>query len=80
MESGAGAVCVCSTDETYPALVPPLIQGVRAARPGTSIILAGYPPDQVEAHKASGVDEFIHVRANALEVLTTIAKRLGVIV
>lgn len=80
VESGAGAVCVCSTDETYPALVPPLIQGVRAARPGTSIILAGYPPDQVEAHKASGVDEFIHVRANALEVLTTIAKRLGVIV
>jgi hypothetical protein len=24
---GAGAVCLCSTDETYPALVPPLVQG-----------------------------------------------------
>lgn len=76
--SGAGAVCLCSTDDTYPALVPALVSGLRSARPGIPVILAGYPPDQVDAHKAAGVDEFIHVRANALEVLTAIAKRLGV--
>ncbi len=80
VESGAGAVCLCSTDDTYPALVPPLIQGLRAARPGLTVILAGYPPEQVEAHKAAGVDEFIHLRASAIEVLTAIAKRLGVTV
>ncbi|MGE3309386.1 MAG: methylmalonyl-CoA mutase family protein [Limisphaerales bacterium] len=80
VESGAGAVCLCSADETYPALVPAVVAGLRAARPGTVVILAGYPPDQVEAHKAAGVDEFIHLRADALEVLTAIAKRLGVAV
>jgi len=80
VESGAGAVCICSTDETYPVLVPALIQGLRAARPGLPVILAGYPPEQIEALKAVGVDEFIHVRANAIEVLTAIAKRMGVTV
>ncbi len=79
-ESGARAVCLCSTDETYPDLVPAVIGGLRATRPGTVVILAGYPSEQVEAHKASGVDEFIHLRADALEVLTAIAKRLGVAV
>ena len=78
LASGAVAVCICSTDETYPALVPLLVQGLKAAHEGMVVILAGYPPDQVEAHRAAGVDEFIHLRANALEVLTALAKRLGV--
>jgi methylmalonyl-CoA mutase len=65
-------------DDTYPTLVPALVKAVRAGRPQTLVILAGYPPDQIEAHKAAGVDEFIHIRANALEVLTAIAARLGV--
>lgn len=77
-ESGAEAVCICSTDETYPALVPPLVAALRARRPGLPVILAGYPPDQVEALRAAGVDEFIHLRANALEVLISIAKKVGV--
>lgn len=77
-ESGADAVCVCSTDETYPALVPPIASGLAAADPDAVLVLAGYPPDQIEAHKASGVELFIHVRADALEVLTLLAQRLGV--
>jgi methylmalonyl-CoA mutase len=77
-DAGADAVCLCSTDETYPALVPPLVQTLRARNSTALVILAGYPPDQVEAHRNAGVEEFIHVRANALEVLTRIAKRLGV--
>jgi len=42
------------------------------------VVLAGYPQDQVEAHKASGVDEFIHVRANLLQVLGGLQKKIGV--
>ncbi|MCC6234747.1 MAG: acyl-CoA mutase large subunit family protein [Verrucomicrobiales bacterium] len=78
ISAGAEAMCICSTDETYPELVPPLVRAVRAQSPGVLVLLAGYPPDQVEAHKASGVDDFIHVRANALSVLTAVARRLGV--
>ena len=29
------------------------------------IVLAGFPQDQIEAHKKAGVDEFIHIRADA---------------
>lgn len=78
LESGADAVCICSTDETYPALVPPLVVALRAQKPSLVIILAGYPADQIEAHRASGVHEFIHLKANAVEVLTHIATQLGV--
>jgi methylmalonyl-CoA mutase len=69
---------ICSTDDNYPALVPPIVAGIRAQKPGAIIVLAGYPKDQIEAHKKSGVDEFIHVRADALEVLSKIQKQLGI--
>jgi methylmalonyl-CoA mutase len=77
---GADAVCVCSTDETYPAIVAPLVTALRARKTGAVVIVAGYPPDQIEALRGAGVNEFIHLRANALEVLTHIAKLLGVTV
>jgi methylmalonyl-CoA mutase len=79
-ESGAAIVVICSTDETYPDLVPPLAGALRAKMPGVILVLAGYPKDQVEAHKASGVDEFIHIRSDALETLTRLAKRAGLTV
>ena len=68
-KSGARIAVICSTDENYPALVPPLVKDLRASKPDAIIVLAGYPRDQVEAHKAAGVDEFIHVRADAARTL-----------
>ena len=78
VESGAPIAVICSTDERYPALVPPLVQGIRRPRPGALIVLAGFPPDQVEAHKKAGVDEFIHLRADAAELLANFHSRLGI--
>lgn len=78
VESGARIVTICSTDDTYPELVPQLVPALKAAIPGVTIVLAGYPADQIEAHKATGVDEFIHVRANLLAVLTDLQKKIGV--
>ena len=77
-KSGADIVVICSTDDNYPALVPALTAGIRAQKPGATIVLAGYPPDQIEAHKKAGVDEFIHMRADVLEVLSKINERLGI--
>lgn len=78
VKSKAGVAVICSTDENYPALVPALAKGIRAKVPGAVIVLAGYPPDQVEAHKQSGVDDFIHIRADALDVLTKLQTKLGI--
>jgi methylmalonyl-CoA mutase len=77
-ESKARIAVICSTDEKYPALVPPLVQALRAQRNDAIIVLAGLPTTQVEAHKKAGVDEFIHVRADALELLTAFLRRLGI--
>lgn len=78
VQSGAEAVCICSTDETYAELVPPLVLALRAGKPDVVVILAGFPQEQVDALRTAGVQEFIHIRANALEVLTSIASRMGV--
>ena len=44
-----------------------------------SIVLAGYPKEQVEAYKAQGVDEFIHVKTNVLESLTAFQKMMNLL-
>jgi methylmalonyl-CoA mutase len=42
------------------------------------IALAGFPLDQVEAHKKTGVDAFVHLRADAVEVLANFHSKLGI--
>lgn len=78
IESYAPIVVICSTDETYPDIVPPLTRLIKASRPETIVALAGYPQDQIEAHKAAGVDEFIHLRANCYEILAKFQQQLGI--
>ena len=74
--SKAGIVVVCSTDDTYPEIVPAFVPSLKAKMPGVKVILAGYPADQIEAHKASGVDDFIHIKVDCLAFLTNLIKEL----
>ena len=78
LQSGAATVVICSTDATYPELVPPLAQKLKQAQPGLTVLLAGYPADHVAAFKAAGVDDFIHLNANCLGLLTMLQKKMGV--
>jgi methylmalonyl-CoA mutase len=77
-QSGARLAVLCSTDENYPALVPVLVKTLRAANPQAVIVLAGYPQEQVEAYKQAGVDDFIHIRADAVQVLKALQAKLGI--
>jgi methylmalonyl-CoA mutase len=77
LESGAPVVVICGTDDIYPEVVPPLTQAVKASNPDIAVILAGYPADQLEAHKAAGVDEFIHVRADVVDILGRLQTQLN---
>jgi methylmalonyl-CoA mutase len=76
--SGARAVVLCSTDETYPSLVPAFCSLMKERRADAVIILAGYPQDQIDAFTAAGVQEFIHVRADVVATLGRILGRMGV--
>ena len=77
-EEGAFDICViCSTDDTYPDLVPEIAGGIKKARPDTQIILAGMP---AEEHKnnyfEAGLTDFIHIRSNCLEILQNVQSRI----
>jgi methylmalonyl-CoA mutase len=78
VQSGAWIAVICSTDENYPSLVAPLVKGIRAVRPEAVIALAGFPKDQIEAHKKTGVDEFIHLRADAVQLLGNFHAKMGI--
>lgn len=77
--SCAPVVVICSTDDTYPALVPPLAQGLKALTPPPLVVLAGLPPtpELQQQYQAAGVDEFIHVRANCAKLLAAFQDKLG---
>lgn len=72
-------VVICSTDATYPDLVPPIVQGIKQSRPDTKVLLAGYPTEHVEAFRAAGIDDFIHLGANCYELLRNLQTQLGVV-
>ena len=74
--SGACVVVICSTDDTYPEIVPALAAKLKAAN--LFVVVAGYPGDHLDAFKQAGVDEFIHIRANCYGVLSGIATQLGI--
>ena len=72
VNSNAQAVVICSTDDTYPELVPPLVKGIKEKSKDIVVILAGYPKDQIEEHKKSGVDDFIYLGADTYSILSTL--------
>jgi methylmalonyl-CoA mutase len=74
----AEIVVACSDDEGYPSTVPHLIQVLRELRPGTIVLVAGYPKDAVEALKTSGVDDFIHMKADSESVFLALLTKLGI--
>ena len=78
LDSKAQAVVICSTDDTYPELVPPIVKGIKEKSKDVAVILAGYPKDQIEEHKKSGVDDFIYLGADAHLVLSRLLKKIGV--
>lgn len=77
--SDAAVAVICSTDATYPEIVPALAKAVKAASPSMLVMVAGAPaPEYAEEYKAAGVDDYIHVRANCLDVLGRIQSERGI--
>jgi Methylmalonyl-CoA mutase, N-terminal domain/subunit len=78
IESEADIVVICSTDATYPELVPPLAKLIKAGAPKMKVFLAGAPAaDMKDAYLESGVEEFINVRSNCYQVLVDLQKAKG---
>ena len=77
-ESGADAVVICSTDATYPEIVPALAPKLHEALPNATVFLAGAAPaDLKETYDAAGIDEYIHVKANCYKILQALQQKKG---
>lgn len=68
VKSGANIVVICSTDDTYPEIVPALTKELKSKIKQLKIILAGYPKEQIEEHRKNGIDDFIFLGADVYEV------------
>jgi methylmalonyl-CoA mutase len=68
-------VVICSSDEEY---VDNALEIYNALKGNSVVVLAGYPKELVEELKASGFDNFIHVRSNVLEELQKYQQLLGI--
>ena len=78
--SGADAVVICSTDATYPEIVPALAPKLHEVLPNARVFLAGAAPkDLVETYNNAGIDQYISVKANCYEVLESLQKKKGMI-
>ena len=79
-ESGADAVVICSTDATYPEIVPALAPKLHEVLPNATVYLAGTAPEElVETYKNAGIDDYINIRSNCYNTLTAMQKKKGVI-
>lgn len=77
INSNAIAIVICSTDDNYPKFVPEICKFMKQKKSNMKIILAGYPKDQIEEYKKSGVDDFIYLGADVLKTLTSLMNNIG---
>jgi len=76
--SGASVVVICSSDEEYGTLGTAAALALKSSPNPPVIVIAGNPTEHAEQLNQAGVDEFIHIRTNALETLTQMQVRLGI--
>jgi len=78
VSSEADVAVICSTDDTYPELVPLLASVIKAKIPAMTVFLAGAPKEEFkQSYLDAGVDDFISVRSNCLATLADIQKTKG---
>jgi methylmalonyl-CoA mutase len=69
--------CLASADKLYAEHAAPVAAALKAA--GASWVwLAGKPGDRAASDAAAGVDGYVHVGCDALDVLRTTHRDLGV--
>lgn len=78
LDSQSKIICICSTDEAYLEFVPEFATKLKEKNSDLTIILAGYPKDQIATYKEAGLAEFIHLKADCYTVLHSLLTKVGV--
>lgn len=72
-------VVLCSSDKEYNELVPALCNRLDKVDHRPLLVLAGYPEENIEAHRKTGVDLFIYSGCNVLETLKEVQQKMNII-
>jgi methylmalonyl-CoA mutase len=78
-DSGATVAVLCSSDKLYPEFVPLVAPKLKAAG-ARSVVLAGNPGANEAGWRAAGVDRFIFIKCDVLQVLREMLHEEGVLV
>lgn len=78
IEKKSDIVVICSSDEEYLDTVPLIAKSIKENNSNINVTLAGYPKDQIEEFKNAGVDDFIHIKSNVVETLTSYQRFFGI--
>ncbi|WLR49710.1 acyl-CoA mutase large subunit family protein [Bacillus tianshenii] len=79
-QSGAEAVIICGSDDTYEELAVEVASKLKAQQADTKLYLAGNPQGELaQACKEAGIEEFVHLKSNCYDVLLRLQQEKGVI-
>jgi methylmalonyl-CoA mutase len=71
--------CVCGSDADYSELAPLTIKEIKKQFPEITIYSAGKQQEELEITLSeAGVKDFIHVKTNAIAILSELLQKLGV--
>ncbi len=70
-------IVLCSSDPEYNEITSSICSALKEAFPDAVRLIAGFPKDSISALKEAGIEDFVHVKTNAIEFLTTYQKKLG---
>jgi methylmalonyl-CoA mutase len=73
----ADLIVLCSSDQEYAGLAAELLPLLKTLNRKVPVIVAGNP-ESADQLRDLGVADFIHIRSNPIEFLTTWQQRLGI--
>ncbi|MGD0710293.1 MAG: acyl-CoA mutase large subunit family protein [Bacteroidales bacterium] len=79
IQSNPDILVYCSSDDEYLELIKAANKQIKISNPDLKLIVAGNPVQIIDQLKQEGVDDFIHVRSNVLEILERYQHIMGII-
>jgi len=76
VKANAGVIVLCSSDDEYAELGPKFCEIAKKEAPNAKRVLAGFPKDIIDSLKEAGIQDFIHIKSNALETLAKYQEEL----
>jgi methylmalonyl-CoA mutase len=77
IRSEADILVLCASDDDYATHAESLTREFTKQETNKILVLAGYPPALVDTLRAAGLPHFIHLKSNAIEVLTTLQQQIS---